>query len=71
MGLKSLLTAIQKQARQYGEEAVISLIDQCMAANYRGIIWDKLSRGRPSDPGRAGPASFSEIAERLERGEEF
>ena len=73
MGLKSLLSAIRKQARQYGEEAVISLIDQCMAANYRGIIWDKLERGRPfggndrREPGR----TFTEIAEMMDGGELF
>lgn len=41
-GLKSLITNIQKNANQYGEQAVIDLITDCMAANYQGIIWDKL-----------------------------
>lgn len=73
MGLKSLLTAIQKQARQYGEEAVISLIDQCMAANYRGIIWDKLERGRPfgGNDRRETGRTFTEIAEMMDGGELF
>ena len=72
-GLKSLLTTVRNQARHYGDEAVISLIDQCMAANYRGIIWDKLERGRPfggndrREPGR----TFTEIAEMMDGGELF
>lgn len=43
-GLKSLITQIEKQAHQHGEAAVMQLIDDCMAANYQGIIWDKLGR---------------------------
>ena len=44
-GLKSLLTQVQHNADQHGEQAVIELIDSCMAANWRGIIWDKLKQG--------------------------
>ena len=43
-GLKSLITQIEKQVHQHGEAAVMQLIDDCMAANYQGIIWDKLGR---------------------------
>lgn len=73
MGLKSLLTTVRKQARQYGDEAVISLIDQCMAANYRGIIWDKLERGRPfgGNDRRETGRTFTEIAEMMDGGELF
>ena len=41
-GLQSLMTQIQKNAAQHGEQAVIDLINECMAQNYKGIIWDKL-----------------------------
>ena len=41
-GLQSLITKIQTNANQHGEQAVIALINDCMAANYKGIIWDKL-----------------------------
>ena len=41
-GLKSLLTTIQNRVNQHGEEAVMNLISECMAANYQGIIWDKI-----------------------------
>lgn len=73
MGLKSLLTSVRKQAWQYGDEAVISLIDQSMAANYQGIIWDKLERGRSfgGNDRRETGRTFTEIAEMMDGGELF
>lgn len=41
-GLKSLLTQIENKAKEHGDDAVIKLIDVCMANNWKGIIWDKL-----------------------------
>jgi hypothetical protein len=53
-GLKSLLTQIQNNITTYGEQKVIDLISECMAAGYKGIIWDKLKRqqGGQSKPAR-------------------
>ena len=45
-GLRALLTRIQKQVSEYGEQAVIDLIDECMSNQWNGIIWDKLSKPR-------------------------
>ena len=42
IGLKSLLSQIENQIDIYGEEEVINLITECMANNYKGIIFDKL-----------------------------
>lgn len=42
-GLKSLITEIKHNAERYGEQAVADLINSCMAAGYRGIIFDKLA----------------------------
>ena len=41
-GLESLLTQVDKQCELYGEENVINLITECMANNYKGIIFDKI-----------------------------
>ena len=41
-GLKNLLTQIENQIDIYGEEQVVNLITECMANNYKGIIFDKL-----------------------------
>lgn len=53
-GLKSLLTQIENNMSTYGEQKVIDLISECMAAGYKGIIWDKLKRqqGGQSKPAR-------------------
>lgn len=42
MGLKSLLTEIENNISVYGFENVINLINECMASNYKGIIFEKL-----------------------------
>lgn len=42
IGLKSLLTQIDKQINLYGMETICNLIDECMSNNYKGIIFDKL-----------------------------
>ena len=43
-GLGSLKTHVRKKAEQYGEAAVAALIRECMAANWQGIIWDRLEK---------------------------
>lgn len=44
-GLKSLVTEIQNNAQKYGEAAVTSLIRECMANNWQGIIFSRLKSG--------------------------
>lgn len=41
-GFKTLLARIESATSQYGVEEIISLIDECMANNYKGIIFEKL-----------------------------
>ena len=41
-GMKSLLSQIQKNSKEYGERAVVELIDECMASGWKGIIFDRL-----------------------------
>ena len=43
-GLKSLMTRIEKYTKKFGEEKMIELIDECMASNYKGIIFEKLDK---------------------------
>ena len=49
-GLKALITEIKNNVDRYGEQAVIELIHTCMAANWRGIIFDKLEKAAKSQP---------------------
>ena len=41
-GLESLLKQIDSQCDLYGDKVVANLINECMASNYKGIIFDKL-----------------------------
>lgn len=43
-GLKKLIAEVKGKLSLYQETAVISLIDECMANGWRGIIWDKLNK---------------------------
>lgn len=43
-GFKTLLARIQRATSQYGVDKVINLIDECMANNYKGIIFEKLEK---------------------------
>ena len=51
MGLKSLLRQVENKAMEYGEDALIDLIDLCMASSWKGIIFEKLG----PKPGQAQP----------------
>ena len=43
-GIKSLLTQIAKNEKEYGTDQVVELIDTCMANGWKGIIWEKLKQ---------------------------
>lgn len=45
-GFKSLLTQIENNVKKYGEDEVIDLITECMANNYKGIIFEKLKKSQ-------------------------
>lgn len=44
-GLNSLLVQIEKKIELCSESLVIDVIEESMASNYQGILWDKLDRG--------------------------
>lgn len=46
-GLKSLLTRIENNTKKYGTSVMISLIEDSIANNYQGIIFDKLKKLKP------------------------
>lgn len=59
-GLKALVSEVKNKAAVYGEDAVAALIRQCMASNWKGIIWDILDRqqvkgaAKVADDGKGG-----------------
>ena len=52
-GFKSLMTRIEKYTKKFGEEKMIELIDECMASNYKGIIFEKLDKQILSDKAKS------------------
>lgn len=44
IGLNTLLRKIQEKAKTHGDSAVIEAIDEAIASQYQGIVWDKISR---------------------------
>lgn len=59
-GLKSLLRQIENKTREYGVEKIVDLIDECMANNYQGIIFEKLKQSAQKE-------TMSEKMKRLEK----
>ena len=49
-GLQSLITQIKNNVKKHGEAAVVALITECMAANYKGIIFEKLDKTAKAQP---------------------
>ena len=49
-GLKNLLGRIARMTELYGAGAVADAIEQSMAANWQGIVWDRLIRDGPKKP---------------------
>lgn len=50
-GMKSLLRQVENSAAKYGDRAVCDLIDECMASNWKGIIFDRLKNQKKSASG--------------------
>lgn len=49
-GLRSLLRQLDASCQQYGDDAVVQLIGQCMASGWKGLIFDRLSTASPAKP---------------------
>ena len=61
-GLKKLSAEVKGKLSLYQETAVISLIDECMANGWRGIIWDKLNKkGGFSNVRKSAPVSYTHL----------
>ena len=48
-GLSSLLSKIAKECSEHGETAVIALIQEAMANNWQGIVWERIGGRSPND----------------------
>jgi len=61
IGLTSLLSELQNSVARYGEPAVMEIISASMAANYKGIVLDRLSSAALS---RASPSRETDLQRR-------
>ena len=68
-GLQALMSRIRTAAGQYGDHAVAELIRDCMAANWKGIIFDRLKNAPP--PSRQQRASWADIAAQMDAEEVY
>lgn len=66
-GLKSLLRQVENKAMEYGEPAIIDLIDLCMASSWKGIIFEKLG----AKPGQAQPIQRTAYQKKPSKAEEM
>lgn len=74
-GLQSLITQIKNNVQKHGEAAVVALISECMAANYKGIIFEKLEKAAKAQPYHGGgyrntpPHGADRLLEMIDRGD--
>lgn len=61
---RTLILKIDKTVKSYGEEAVIDLIDNCIANGYKGLFFDRIERSKKTDDGFKSfePTEFFEKA---------
>lgn len=64
-GLKALLSRVAKEEQVHGAIAIMELIDECMANNWKGIIWDKL-KNRQNNRQAANSSYQQSNQERIE-----
>lgn len=74
-GLSALVSQARNNAAKYGEPAVAALIRQCMAANWQGIIWDKLEKPAAlsggGKPGKYTSQDFQPTPERVQKNNDW
>ena len=46
-GIKALLNKFVEEHSKYGTKAIVDIVNESIANNYQGILWDKLYRKLP------------------------
>ena len=65
-GLKGLFTTLKTNITEYGEKAVCKVIDESIANNYQGIMWNKLERTHKQSNNKPFLSELSKFALREE-----
>lgn len=69
-GLRTLVKTIKIKADEYGEQAVIAIIDESIGNGYQGITWDRIKKVQPSKPRQSASDQFDRLMEQIRRDED-
>lgn len=69
-GLRTLLKTIKIKADEYGEQAVIAIIDESIGNGYQGITWDRIKKVQPPKPRQSASDQFDRLMEQIRRDED-
>ena len=69
-GLRTLIKTIKIKADEYGEQAVIAIIDESIGNGYQGITWDRIKKVQPPKSRQSASDQFDRLMEQIRRDED-
>lgn len=69
-GLRTLVKTIKVKADEYGEQAVIAIIDESIGNGYQGITWDRIKKVYPAKTRQSANYQFDRLMEQIRRDED-
>lgn len=69
-GLRTLVKTIKVKADEYGERAVIAIIDESIGNGYQGITWDRIKKVYPAKTRQSANDQFDRLMEQIRRDED-
>lgn len=69
-GLRTLVKTIKIKADEYGEQAVIAIIDESIGNGYQGITWDRIKKVQPPKSWQSANDQFDRLMEQIRRDED-
>ena len=69
-GLRTLVKTIKIKADEYGEQAVIAIIDESIGNGYQGITWDRIKKVYPAKTRQSANDQFDRLMEQIRRDED-
>lgn len=69
-GLRTLVKTIKIKADEYGEQAVIAIIDESIGNGYQGITWDRIKKVQPPKSRQSASNQFDRLMEQIRRDED-
>lgn len=69
-GLRTLVKTIKAKADEYGEQAVIAIIDESIGNGYQGITWDRMKKVYLAKTRQSTSDQFDRLMEQIRRDED-